>query len=382
MTQAQEYNVVPVAFNPATGFNFTGLDEMFRVANCYLQSGLAPDSFRTAQQLIVCWANGAELGLKPLQAMKVLVVINNRVTIMGDGALGLVRKSGLLDGEPKVEYAGEGETRSCTVTVKRKGADSPRSASFSMKEAKTAGLLDRPAPRGIPPWKAYPDRMLYYRPLGFVLRDAFSDVLMGMPIYEEVRDIPTEEETMAEEVRKAREYTQEVAKTTEVIGADQPLPSPAEEVEPAFEEDKTQTAPETTPPFAAKLGEQYPQAAEPPPSKPPPEAEQSNQQQAWPPGPQSDDIDLSFDPASAKRPPEKTELSQPRWKDHVIRAIPHAGFFGRRIGELSVKDLQRIEKQWIPKVKPRLDEASDEQKEELPLFEEAIAYSKLADLGQ
>lgn len=378
-----EYNVVPVAFDPATGFHFNGLDEMFRVANCYLQSGLAPESFRTAQQLIICWATGAELGLKPLQAMKVLVVINNRITIMGDGALGLCRRSGLLEEEPEVEYSGQGETRACTVTVKRKGSKKARSASFSLREAKTAGLLDKGTGKpGIPPWKAYPDRMLYYRPLGFVLRDTFSDILLGIPIAEEMIDVPADEDLDADKVAGTRGYTQEVAaKGTEVIGAEQQLPSAAETVEPAFEEDKTQTH---MPPFAEQLAKDYPQPGAPvgfatPPAQP---ASPLPADEQIPAAEEQGPDDLSFTvPIQPKPKPEPVPAQpapeqRPAWMDHVIKSIPHVRFFGRRISELEPKDLARIENQWIPQVKPKLADASDEQRQELPLFEEAIAYNK------
>lgn len=363
---------IPVAFNPVSGFEFHDLDGMFRAATCYLQSGFAPESFKTPQQLIICWARGAELGLRPLQAVEGLVVINNRITIMGDVALGMVRASGQLEDEPEVEYSGEGDSLTCTVTVKRKGSKRARSASFSMAEAKSAGLLDRPAGRGIPPWKAYPRRMLYYRPLGFVLRDTFSDVLKGMPITEEMRDIPTEEETMEAKVFAARAHTAKlVAEGVEILGAEQPMPTPAQMVEPAFDEDKTKTASE--PAFSAQLAKDYPRVAAvaagaEPKQEPEPKPEEQTHPALEP------DMDLSFDPKPKPEP-------EPNWREHVIRSIPHAAYFGKKIGELSLKDLSRLENQWIPQVKPKLGDASDEQKLELPLFEAAIAHSKLAQLA-
>lgn len=361
---------IPVNFSQSAGFEFSDLDGMFRVANCYLQSGFAPESFKTPQQLIICWARGAELGLRPLQSVEGLTVINNRIGIMGDVALGLVRASGLLDDEPEVEYSGEvgKDNWTCTVTVKRKGTKKGRSASFSLGEARQAGLLDRASAKGIPPWKAYPKRMLYYRPLGFILRDTFSDVLKGLPIAEELRDIPSEEETMAEKVRLARVHTQQIAASgVTVLGADQAQPSPADTVEPAFAEDRTKTS---APPFAEQLARDYPaQAAQ--PDSPEPEG---------PPATPLDPDDLSFDAAipkaqgpvgSAGSAPER-----PAWMDHIIRAIPHVRFFGRKISELDPKDLGRIETQWIPQVESQLGQASEEQKLELPLFKAAIAYRK------
>src|ERR1700746_3045917 len=112
-TQEQEYNpTATVRFSAAAGFEFNDLDGMYRAAQCYLQSGFAPPSYRTPQQLIICWARGAELGLKPLQAIEGLTVINNRIGMMGDLALAMVRQSGELVKYEK-EWSGEGDELTC-----------------------------------------------------------------------------------------------------------------------------------------------------------------------------------------------------------------------------------------------------------------------------
>jgi hypothetical protein len=354
---------VPVLFNPKSGFEFADLDGMFRVALCYLQSGFAPDSFKTPQQLVICWARGAELGLKPLQAVEGLTVINNRIGIMGDVALGLVRSSGLLEDEPEVEYTGKDQTLACSVSVKRKGAKKPRSASFSWQEAKDAGLIDRPAPRGIPPWKAYPRRMVYYRALGFVLRDTFSDVLKGMPLTEELNDIPSFADTEAEKIANARAREAEIAQTVPVSGIDQPRATPEEEVKDAFEDEARPTS------FAEQLKKDYPEV-------PVKQTAPPNQPE------QPDDIDLSFDPRPKQQaaPPVSAEQARPAWMDHVIKSIPQEGFLGKKISELDLKALGRIERQWIPAVEKGFNDASPEQQEELPLFKAAVAHSKVAKL--
>src|SRR5207249_5248157 len=79
------------------GVELKDVDSMFRFARCYLQSNLAPASFRNEQQLVIAWAKAAELGLSPLQAIEGMTIINNRVGIMGDLALAMVEASGLLE---------------------------------------------------------------------------------------------------------------------------------------------------------------------------------------------------------------------------------------------------------------------------------------------
>ncbi|MFX6330765.1 transcriptional regulator, partial [Acinetobacter baumannii] len=81
---------------------------------------------------------------------------------------------------------------------------------FGDAEAKTAGLLNKSGP-----WTQYPKRMKKMRARAFALRDKFSDVLKGIPIAEEVMDIPTE-----------RDITPRNASPSQIAQA--ALPKPAE----------------------------------------------------------------------------------------------------------------------------------------------------------
>lgn len=178
--QAPNKAMIPVG---PRGVELRDVDSMFRFARCYLQSKLAPPAFKNEQQLVICWAKAAELGLTPLQAIEGMSIINNRVGIMGDLALAMVEASGLLT-QKTVEYSGENSDLVCTVKLKRKGRKE-QAYSFSVKEAQQAGIYDRSSV-----WKQYPRRMTYYRALGFGLRDEFSDVLKGCKTVEELQDYP------------------------------------------------------------------------------------------------------------------------------------------------------------------------------------------------
>jgi hypothetical protein len=168
------------------GVELKDVDSMFRFAKCYLQSNLAPPSFKNEQQLVIAWAKAAELGLSPLQAVEGMSIINNRVGIMGDLALAMVEASGQLE-QKRVEYSGEGDSLECSVTLQRRGREA-QTYSFSVREAKAAGIYDRSST-----WRDYPRRMVYYRALGFGLRDEFADVLKGTKTVEELMDYPTQE---------------------------------------------------------------------------------------------------------------------------------------------------------------------------------------------
>ncbi|MNR13270.1 hypothetical protein D3C85_1296650 [compost metagenome] len=95
----------------------------------------------------------------------------------------------LVRSSPLCEYIYEtddGETATCRV--KRRGEEE-QVRTFSMTDAKLAGLLGKQGP-----WTQYPKRMRQMRARSFALRDVFPDVLKGMPVAEEVMDTPTERE--------------------------------------------------------------------------------------------------------------------------------------------------------------------------------------------
>ena len=145
-------------------------------------SDLVPKDFkgRPGNCLIaIQW--GAELGLKPLQAMQNLAVINGRPSLWGDAVIALVRAS------PLCEYVIETEgPNSSTCTVKRRG-EQEQSRTFTDDDAKAAGLLGKAGP-----WTQYKRRMRQMRARAFALRDVFPDVLRGLPVAEEVMDMPSE----------------------------------------------------------------------------------------------------------------------------------------------------------------------------------------------
>jgi hypothetical protein len=160
----------------------TNIEQVWRAAKLIRQSGLAPSSFSNDQQLVIAILRALELKIPIFQALEGMTVIKGKIGIMGDLALALTQASGLLESK-KVEYSGEGESLSCSVTLKRRKR-AAQTYSFSVAEAKAAGISNSPT------WRAYPKRMLYYRSLGFGLRDEFPDVLKGLKTSEELADYP------------------------------------------------------------------------------------------------------------------------------------------------------------------------------------------------
>lgn len=170
--QRQQFDLSPQTFEQALTF-----------CDYLANSDMVPKDFKgkPANCLIaIQW--GAELGLKPLQALQNLAIINGRPALWGDAVIALVRSSPLCE---FITETDDGKTATCRV--KRRG-EPEEVRTFSMEDARSAGLVGKQGP-----WTQYPKRMRQMRARAFALRDVFPDVLRGMPIAEEVMDIPASE---------------------------------------------------------------------------------------------------------------------------------------------------------------------------------------------
>lgn len=162
------------------------LEEGFRLASAMAASGMTPRDIDTPEKVLVAIMAGAELGMKPFQAVQSFAIVNGRPSLWGDGLMALALTNG-LDIEEWLEGEGEQMKAFCTVTRPDNGKVVTRD--YSVDDAKTAKLWGKTSMNGKPsPWVTQPKRMLQMRARSFAIRDAAADVLRGMPIKEEIED--------------------------------------------------------------------------------------------------------------------------------------------------------------------------------------------------
>lgn len=195
----QQFDLSPQTFEQALTFSTYLAD-----------SDLVPKDFKGKPgNCLIAMQWGSELGLKPLQAMQNLAIINGRPSLWGDAVIALVRGSPLCE---SIIETDDGNTATCKV--KRRG-EAEQMRTFSMEDAAAAGLKGKQGP-----WAQYPKRMRQMRARAFALRDVFPDVLRGLPVAEELMDTPPEKDMgMAD-----------------VVGAPPPPPAP-----PTWPDDKFAT---------------------------------------------------------------------------------------------------------------------------------------------
>lgn len=173
-------NELATQSDPLFSLSPRNLSEAMEYAKIIASSDMVPkDYINKPGNVLVAVQTGAELGLKPMQSLQGISVINGRPSVWGDAMRALVIS------HPEFEDLIEDKQDTyCTVTLKRRG----RSAvvtTFSMEDAKKAGLAGKSGP-----WQTAPKRMLQMRAFAFAARDLFADALKGIKSTEELRDYP------------------------------------------------------------------------------------------------------------------------------------------------------------------------------------------------
>lgn len=160
--------------------NIKSLDDVAQVADIILAAGWGGQA-RKIEEVMAKILKGAELGLGAFESQNSIALISGKPCVFGDAMLAVCMASGLLEDIKEELVKTEDGTIEAICTVKRKNLKSATIRKFSTKDAKLAGLLDKPGP-----WRQNPKRMLGMRARAFALRDAFPDVLCGIHGVEEM----------------------------------------------------------------------------------------------------------------------------------------------------------------------------------------------------
>lgn len=174
------------------------------------KSELVPkDMIGKPANILIALMFGNELGLSPAQTLTSVFVVNGRPTLFGDAVMGKIKASDVYESS-KDEF--DEKTMTATFSVKRKGEDW-LVRSFSKVDAEKAGLWGKAGP-----WSSYPKRMLFQRARAFAARDAFPDILRGLRITEEERDIIDVTASVSESVEMPRRASEAMAVAPAVPG--------------------------------------------------------------------------------------------------------------------------------------------------------------------
>lgn len=195
-------------------------DEAVKYAQLIAASDMVPKDYRGKPgNVLVAAEMGANLGLKPMQAIQNIAVINGRPAIWGDLLIAVVMSH--------KDFAGHSEdwdpeTKTATATFLRKGPDGEVmrfTESFSWAEAVQAGLAKKDL------YVKYPKRMLGWRAKGYAARMAFADALKGIGLREELiyTEAPRQQPTAVHPMTDAPTKSEQFAAMLEDKSDDEPV---------------------------------------------------------------------------------------------------------------------------------------------------------------
>lgn len=130
-----------------------------------------------APAIVAAIMYGDELGLGPMQALAKISVIEGRPTLSAEAQRALI----LADGHEL--WVDEATATKVTVSGRRVGSERTSSVTWTLDDAKRAGLAGRTN------WRSYPRQMLQARATAELARLIFADVIGGLAATEELEDV-------------------------------------------------------------------------------------------------------------------------------------------------------------------------------------------------
>lgn len=156
--------------------NEASLRVMMSAAQRYVDSGLLPDGVKTPQQALVIMTAGRELGVPATYALRNIHVVKGKPTCSAELMLALVRRAY----GPSAIRVAKSDNTACTVQYREQGWDGVSEYTFSIDDARTAGVLNSTT------WKSFPAAMLRARCISAVVRFAFPECISGLYTPEEL----------------------------------------------------------------------------------------------------------------------------------------------------------------------------------------------------
>lgn len=161
----------------------TSMDSLMVFAEKVAKSSLIPREYQNKpSDCLIAMSMGMEIGLKPVQALQSIAVINGRPSLWGTAARALIMASGQVQSLFETEPGEVRKTKRARCEITRKGFADPFVGEFAEDDARRAGLA------GKDNYQKYPAEMYGWRAFHMAARKAFPDIYKGLAAAEEIQD--------------------------------------------------------------------------------------------------------------------------------------------------------------------------------------------------
>jgi hypothetical protein len=178
---------------------------------------------------------GDEVGLGPMQSLAKIAVINGTPGLYAEAQRALILQAG------HDLWIEEATTTRVTLAGRRRNSDQTTRVTWTMDDAKRAGLAGKPM------YRTYPRQMLLARASAELARATFADAIGGLPAIEEFEgdeppQVPPDEPTAIEAAPSSRRRRRTDIPAVTVSAPPPPEPAPDETPPLPGEEEKASQA--------------------------------------------------------------------------------------------------------------------------------------------
>lgn len=161
---------------------FKTFGEIFEYCNWVASSEIIPAAYKNRPADVFMAAQyGHEIGLPFMTAIQNIAIIGGRPALPSDIKLAMVRGRKILEWKREAGLEEIKETGLAWCEMKRVGEPEIQRHTFSIDDAKMAGLWERRGQNNYPtPWVTHKFRMLMLKARDMCLRDLFGDVYKGL----------------------------------------------------------------------------------------------------------------------------------------------------------------------------------------------------------
>lgn len=149
--------------------------EAWNLARVAAASGLY--GVQKPEQALVIIMTGTELGLTANQALRAIQVVKGKPNLSSDLIVALVKRSDLCESWETIEST----NTLCTIETKRRGDQNPRRITWTLEDAKRAGISGDM-------YQKYPRQMLRHRCSSDLAREVYPDLVLGLYVPEDFND--------------------------------------------------------------------------------------------------------------------------------------------------------------------------------------------------
>lgn len=175
----------PTTSTEVTFGNKNDFEHAQRVAMMLSKSSLIPKDYQSSiPNTMIALEMANRVGCSPLMVMQNLYVVHGKPSWSGSFVIAAINSCGRFT-PLRFEMSGSGATLSCRAWANdKKTGERLNGTTVTMAMADGEGWVNKPGSK----WKTMPEQMIQYRAGAFFGRLYAPDILMGMPMAEEVED--------------------------------------------------------------------------------------------------------------------------------------------------------------------------------------------------